>query len=122
MGRRRTIAFGSILVLIAGLVSPAEACRVSRPHPTRADAAAAEKPRIGLVGRILERFVSERSIRGDRVVVAVEVTEDFGAELPHVIHILDPGCCMCVDLAGKTGDEVLTIVKRQDDGLFHLDY
>jgi hypothetical protein len=90
--------------------------------PTRQQAAAAAAPRFGFAGRIMAIFTADETRQSGQAIVQVEITEDFSGKLPRLIFVLDPGCCVCVGISGKVGDEVLTIVRRGDDGLFQLDY
>jgi hypothetical protein len=106
----------------AGTTFPANACRVARPLPTKQQVAAAENPRLGFVGRIMATFTTEQTKQTGQAIVEIKVTEDFTKLLPPVIYVLNPGCCVCVGIGGKNGEEVMTIVRRGDDGLFHLDY
>jgi hypothetical protein len=123
LGRLSRVA---VLILpaavLAGTISPANACRVERPLPTKLEVAAAKEPRLGFVGRIMTTFSAEETKQSGQAIVQIEVTEDFTKLLPPVIYVLNPGCCVCVRIGGKRGEAVMTIVRRGDDGLFHLDY
>jgi hypothetical protein len=70
----------------------------------------------------MSTFTSEESKQYGQSIVKVEITENFSGKLPPVIFVFNPGCCFCVGIGGAHGDEVMTIVRRGDDGLFHLDY
>jgi hypothetical protein len=122
MGRTRRLGIAPLIVLLAGFANPAEACRVPRPLPTRPQAAAVAEPRFGFAGRIMAIYTADETRANGQAIIQVDVTENFSGKLPPVIFVLDPGCCVCVGISGKRGDEVVTIVRRGDDGLFHLDY
>ncbi len=109
-------------MLAAGSALPAWACRVSRPPPTLADAKQAKEPYLGLVGRIKATYVADETKQNGESIVRVDVTQDFTGKLPPTIFVLNPGCCFCVSIGGRSGEEVITIVSRSDDGLFHLAY
>jgi hypothetical protein len=112
-----------LLVAAAGIVLPASACRVERPHPKLADAEQAKEPLLGLVGRINATYVPNDETKNyGQSIVSVQVTQDFTGKLPPTIFVLNPGCCVCVHIGGHIGDEVITIVRRGDDGLFYLAY
>jgi hypothetical protein len=107
-------------MLAAGSVLPASACRVMRPPATLVRAQEAKEPNLGLVGHIKETYVSDE--KTDQSIVRVDVTQDFTGKLPPTIFVFNPGCCVCVSIGGHSGDEVVTIVQRGDDGLFYLAY
>jgi hypothetical protein len=107
---------------LATMVIPAQACRVYRPPLTKQQAALAEYPRLGFVGRISTTFEGPRTKHTGQSIVQVEVTQDFSRKLPSMIYVFNPGCCVCVGIGGTPGDEVVSIVHRGDDGLFQLDY
>jgi hypothetical protein len=111
-----------LLVLAAGGALPAWACRVSRPPATFAAAKQAKEPDLGLVGRIKATYVADETKENGESIVRVDVTQDFTGKLPPTIFVLNPGCCMCVSIGGLSGEEVITIVRRGDDGLFYLAY
>jgi hypothetical protein len=94
---------------------------VPHPEPTVAAAKQAKEPNLGLVGRITATYYANLP-RYAESIVHVEVTQDFTGKLPQTIDVLNPGCCMCVSIGGHDGDEVITIVRRGDDGLFYLAY
>jgi hypothetical protein len=122
LGRTRPLDIALLVLFLAGFANPAEACALPRPLPTRPQAAAAEEPRFGFAGRIVAIFTADETRQSGQAIAQVEITEDFSGKLPPVIFVLHPGCCVCVGIGGKRGDEVVTIVRRGDDGLFHLDY
>ena len=107
------------LALVAATALPANACRVARPAPTKAQAAAAQAPKLGFVGHVAWTYTGNKH---GREVVQINVAEDFGAGLPPVIYVVNPGCCVCVGIGGERGQEVTSIVRHGDDGLYHLDY
>jgi len=111
-----------VLVLASAAVVPAQACRVARPPATIANAKEAKEPRLGLVGRIKTTYVADETKKNGESIVRVEVVQDFSGKLPETIFVLNPGCCVCVGIGGRPGDEVITIVRHGEDGLFHLDY
>jgi hypothetical protein len=104
---------------MAASVLPANACRAARPLPTRDQVASVAPPRAGFVGKVAStRTTNEYG----GAIVQVDVTESFGEKLPPVIHVVNPGCCVCVSIGGERGQQVTSIVRRGDDGLYHLDY
>ena len=109
-------------MVAACLTVPAQACRVARPPATIAAAKDATEPRFGLVGQIKATYVADETKGNGESIVRLEVIQDFSGKLPPSIFVLNPGCCVCVSIGGETGKEVITIVRRDSDGLFHLDY
>jgi hypothetical protein len=110
------------IACLAATIVPAEACAVFRPPPDKQQAAAAQFPRLGFVGRVKATFEAPETKQSGESIVWIEVTQDFSNKLPPLIYVLNPGCCLCVSIGGARGDEVISIVRRGDDGLFHLDY
>jgi hypothetical protein len=108
------------VALVAATAAPASACFAAREFPTKAHAAAAQAPRIGFVGRVGMTHVIDGY--SGKAIVEIAVVDAFGAKLPSTIHVVNPGCCTCVSIGGEPGQEVTSIVRRGDDGLFHLDY
>ena len=109
-----------LLLLAAGSAGPTWACRVARPPPTLEDAKQAKAPFLGLVGIIKATYVADETKQNGESIVRVDVAQDFTGKLPPTIFVLNPGCCVCVSIGGRSGEEVITIVRRGDDGWFHL--
>jgi hypothetical protein len=122
LGRTPFFRVAVLVALLAGFAIPAQACALYHPPPTREQAAAAQEPRFGLVGRILTAYIHEETKRSDTTIVQVEVTKDFSGKLPPVIFVFNPGGGACVGIDREHGKEVITIVKRGVDGLFYLAY
>ena len=123
MSRTPFFRVAVLVALLAGTAIPAQACAVYHPPPTREQAAAAQGPRFGLVGRLLTAYINEETKRSDTTIVQVEVTEDFSGKLPPVIFVFNPGGGACVGIDREHGKkEVITIVERGVDGLFYLAY
>jgi hypothetical protein len=121
LSRNYVISTAALIGLVAASTLPAWACRVSRPPVTFEKAKEAKEPNLGLVGRITATYVADPAQYGESI-VRVEVTQDFTGKLPKIVYVLNPGCCVCVFIGGNNGDEVITIVRRGDDGLFYLAY
>jgi hypothetical protein len=109
-------------MLAAGGALPAWACRVLHPSPNLAEAQQAKEPNLGLVGRIKATYFADETKQYTESIVRVDVIQDFAGKLPPTIFILNYDCCICVSIGGRSGDEVITIVRRGDDGLFYLAY
>jgi hypothetical protein len=122
LGRTPFFRVAVLVALLAGTAIPAQACALYHPPPTREQAAAAQGPRFGLVGRILTAYIHEETKRSDTTIVQVQVTEDFSGKLPPVIFVFNPGGGACVGIDREHGKEVITIVERGVDGLFYLAY
>ena len=121
------IRLAKILCFAAALsapVAPALACRVAKALPTIEQIAAAKAPQLGFAGKVLSTFHpdDEKQKKAGQSVVQIEVTRDFSGQLPSVIYVFNPGCCVCVGIGGAKGEEVKSIIRRGEDGLFHLDY
>jgi hypothetical protein len=114
----RVVSLSCAMLLAAGVL-PAQACAVQRPEPTKAQAAAVEPPRSGFVGKVAWTYTADKN---GRAIVQVNVDESFGEKLPPVVYVVNPGCCVCVGIGGKRGQDVVSIVSRGDDGLYHLNY
>jgi hypothetical protein len=82
----------------------------------------AKEPKLGLVGVIKATYQSEATKQHGEFIAQVDVTRDFSGKLPARIFVLSPGCCVCVSLEASPSKEVITIVSRGDDGLYHLAY
>ena len=93
-----------------------------RPLPTLEQVKAAKFPKLGFVGKVSATFENEETKTSGQAIVWIEVTRDFSGKLPGAIYVLNPGGGMCVGISTVKGEEIKTIVKRGDDGLFHLDY
>jgi hypothetical protein len=110
------------VALLALTVIPASACRVPRFPPKAEEAAAAVYPRLGFIGHVVSTFEAPETKQTGRAVVEIKVTQDFSGKLPPTIYVLNPGCCVCVGITREHDREFVSIVRQQNDGLYHLDY
>ena len=102
---------------------PQPRCRRTRLRRAARAHQSASRCRAGAQARFRRtRGVDLSGNKHGREVVQINVAEDFGAGLPPVIYVVNPGCCVCVGIGGERGQEVTSIVRHGDDGLYHLDY
>jgi len=104
---------------LVALTTSAQACAIRRPDPTLEQVKAAKFPKLGFVGKVVATFENEA---WGAAIVFIEITRDFSGKLPRAIYVLNPGGAMCVSISTVKGDEITTIVRRGEDGVFHLDY
>ena len=107
---------------LVGLTTSAQACAIWRPPPNLEQVKAAKFPKLGFVGKVVATFENEKTKASGEAIVFIEITRDFSGRLPGAIYVLNPGGGMCLGISTVKGEEIQTIVRRGDDGLFHLDY
>jgi hypothetical protein len=117
------ISLGLTLGLSMATVTDTLACVGGGRDFTEAQMKSPATGKIGIVGRIVQRFPLEHERAAGRAIVVVVVSESYGRDAPKAgeeIYVLKPGGGTCIDIPTELGADVRAILQGKIGGPYAL--